>query len=543
MSDNLTRRSTVSRLAAASATGVFIPAWNRTIEAQSLVCVAGAAPTTTEGPYWVDPKLFRSDIRTEPTTGVARSGVPLTLTITVQNLSGSSCTALAGAYVDIWQCDAKGIYSSVAQSYNPGGGTGSVNTNDQTFLRGYQITDANGQVTFTSIFPGWYTGRTIHIHIRVRTYNGSTVLSNFVSQIFFEETLSNTILADSQYSRTSSRDTTNSNDSIYNVTNRDRMMATASGSATAGVTASITMGASFQVPAAGAPTISSGGVASAVSGGSGLAPGSWISIYGSNLSTTTRAVASSDLTNNVLPTTLEGVSVRINSKSAFLQYVSPTQINVLAPSDESRGAVSVVVANSSGSVTGSANLAAVLPGLSVLSSYVRAVRSDGAIVNGTGTAETGFRVSAAVGQGDIISLYGSGFGPTSSTLADGTVFSGSYPTTNAVTVTIGGVAAEVLYAGLVGAGLFQINVRVPQALADGDHAVLATVLGVSSQGSGALLKVAASAKLSAAARGKRYQWLARGPRFHGPEINQMIIQSVLHPKPQGEVHGCLIRMG
>lgn len=534
----INRRRALRRLTAASAAGVLIPAWNETIEAADLVCVAGAAPTTTEGPYWVDPKLFRADIRTEPTTGVARAGVPLTLTINVQNLSGGACTPLAGAFVDIWHCDAKGIYSNVSQAYNPGGGTGSVSTGGQNFLRGYQITDANGQVTFTSIFPGWYLSRTIHIHIRVRTYNGTTVLSNFVSQIFFDDAFNNTILTDSQYSRTSARDTTNSNDMVYNVANRERMLATATGSAGAGVTASITMGASFQVPAAAAPAISSGGVASAVSGAAGAAPGSWISIYGSNLATATRAVAASDLTNNILPTTLGGVSVRVNDKPAFLQYVSASQINVLTPSDTARGSVAVLVTNASGSATASTTLSAVLPGLSVLSNYVRAVRSDGAIVNGTGNAETGFRVSAAVGQGDVLSLYGTGFGATSSSLADGTVFSGSYPTTNPVTVTIGGVAATVLYAGLVGPGLYQINVTVPTALADGDHAVVATVSGVASQSSGALLKVAASAKLTASL------WKGRqGGRRHNAEFDKLMMAAALTPKPQGEVQGCLVRIG
>jgi uncharacterized protein (TIGR03437 family) len=543
LNGNPSRRSTLRALAAAGAAGLFIPAWNQNLEAADAITCVSTTPSVTEGPYWVDSKLFRSDIRTEPTTGVARAGVPLTLTINVQNLSGSTCTPLAGAYVDIWQCDAKGIYSSVERAYNPGGGTGSVSTGGQTFLRGYQITDENGQVKFTSIFPGWYTSRTIHIHVRVRTYNGSTILSNFVSQIFFEDTFSNTILTDSQYSRTTARDTTNSNDTVYTVSTRERMMSTATGSATAGVTASITMGATFQVPAASSPSISSGGVANAVSGAAGAAPGSWISIYGSNLAAAIRAVASSDLSNNVLPTALGGVSVRINNQPAFLQFVSASQINVLTPSDSSRGSVAVTVTNAAGTATATVNLAAVLPGLSTLSNYVRAVRSDGAIINGTGNAETGYTISAAVGQGDVLSLYGTGFGATSSTLADGAVFSGAYATSNPVTVTIGGVAATVLWAGLVGPGLYQINVRVPTALADGDHAVVATVAGAASQTSGALVKVAASAKLAVAAwRGKRNQWLARGPRHYDADILKLVMNSVLSPKPQGETHGCLISL-
>lgn len=112
------RRSTILGLAKAGAAMFFVPAWNEAIEAaESIVCVQ-TTPTVTEGPYWVDEKLFRSDIRTDPSTGVARDGAPLTLTINVQNLSGGNCTPLTGAYVDIWHCDAKGIYSDES-TYNP----------------------------------------------------------------------------------------------------------------------------------------------------------------------------------------------------------------------------------------------------------------------------------------------------------------------------------------------------------------------------------------------------------------------------------------
>src|SRR4030081_2975205 len=117
--------------------------------------------------------------------------LPLVFFISLQNLSNNSgCSPLAGAYVDIWHCDVKGIYSD-EPTYNPGGGTGNVNTSGQKFLRGYQITDSNGQVQFTTIFPGWYSGRTIHIHVRVRTYSGATILGNFVSQVFFDEATNN----------------------------------------------------------------------------------------------------------------------------------------------------------------------------------------------------------------------------------------------------------------------------------------------------------------------------------------------------------------
>src|SRR5207302_11117689 len=85
----------------------FVPAWNETVEAADTITCVPSTPTVTEGPYWVDEKLFRSDIRTDPNTGTARAGLPLALTINVESLSGSSCSAVQGAYVDIWHCDAK----------------------------------------------------------------------------------------------------------------------------------------------------------------------------------------------------------------------------------------------------------------------------------------------------------------------------------------------------------------------------------------------------------------------------------------------------
>ena len=106
------------------------------------------------------------------------------------------------------------------------------------------------------------------------------------------------------------------------------------------------------------------------------------------------------------------------------------------------------------------------------------------------------RLRRLIGPGDTLSLYGTGFGATSASLTGGLVFTGAYPTTEKVTVTVGGMPAEVSWAGLVAPGLYQINVTIPAALADGDQAVIASVAGSSSQ-SGALVKVAASAKLTA----------------------------------------------
>lgn len=105
-----------------------------------------ATPAITEGPYFVDELLNRTDIRSDPTDGTFRAGLPLRLGITVSQLSGGVITPLPGATVDLWQCDALGVYSDVA----------SENTAGQKFLRGYQVTDDHGKVRFLTIYPGWY---------------------------------------------------------------------------------------------------------------------------------------------------------------------------------------------------------------------------------------------------------------------------------------------------------------------------------------------------------------------------------------------------
>jgi uncharacterized protein (TIGR03437 family) len=436
--------------------------------AQTASCVS-AAPAMTEGPYWVDEKLFRSDIRTDPATGVARPGVPLNLTINVQNLA-SGCATLAGALVYIWHCDAIGIYSDES-AYNPGGGTGTVVTTGQKFLRGYQITDDSGQVRFLTIYPGWYMGRTIHIHVRVRTYSGSTILDNFTTQLFFDDSTSNAVLAQAPYNtRTTVRDTVNSNDMVYNgaAAAASRMLLALTQTST-GYDGVATIAVNLKTPAAGTPAIASGGAGNAASGAAGIAPGAWTSIYGSNLASATRTLGATDVVNNQLPTSLGGVSVQIDGKAAYPYYVSPTQLNVLAPADTAAGQVAVSVSTSAGaSAAVSATLQPILPGLFTVSNYVRI---------------------ASAKAGEAIELYGNGFGPTQTPVDSGAVFTGAYELANPVSVTIGGIQAEVLFAGLVGPGLNQINVVVPVGLAGGDYPVAATIAGLSTQ-SAALLKIA-----------------------------------------------------
>ena len=162
------------------------------------------APTETEGPFPTkQPSSYvRSNIVDD------RAGVPFTLNISIQN-KNNSCAALANAIVDIWHCDKDGNYSEY-------GGTGMQSTNYTAvhFLRGRQVTDANGLVTFTSIFPGWYSGRATHIHVHI--YNVS-VTSLKVTQIAFPEGSSSavTIVNTTSYSKGMSGYTSNANDNVF----------------------------------------------------------------------------------------------------------------------------------------------------------------------------------------------------------------------------------------------------------------------------------------------------------------------------------------
>jgi protocatechuate 3,4-dioxygenase beta subunit len=164
-------------------------------------CVLTAA--LTEGPFFVDEKLNRSDLRTDPLSGVVSAGIPLSLTFNVSRVASSACTPLTSAYLDVWHCDSTGTYSDVSGS-------------SRQFLRGYQVTDANGVAAFTTIYPGWYSGRAVHIHFKLRLYAGSSKTYEFTSQFFFDDTLTDSVYTQSPYSSRGSRNTRNASDGIYN---------------------------------------------------------------------------------------------------------------------------------------------------------------------------------------------------------------------------------------------------------------------------------------------------------------------------------------
>jgi protocatechuate 3,4-dioxygenase beta subunit len=164
-------------------------------------------PEQTEGPYFVDERLNRSDIRSDPTDGRVRPGTPLALTLQISRLNAGDCQPLPGAQVDMWHCDALGVYSDVQ---DPG-----FNTIGQKFLRGYQVTDAHGEARFVTIYPGWYPGRTVHIHFKIRTAPVARRSFEFTSQLYFDDVLTDRVHAAPPYAANGLRTARNQHDGIF----------------------------------------------------------------------------------------------------------------------------------------------------------------------------------------------------------------------------------------------------------------------------------------------------------------------------------------
>ncbi len=215
---------------ASTATPSSVDAHIRALLKKSGLCAT--SPELTQGPYWFDVDSIRSDIRD------GRPGAQLTLAFRVLDISGCTTAAqgkpIPNSVVEIWHCDAGGVYSgfeagSKGQGGGPGGGPGGAGsgttssgsyskgdqeaspTDDGTYLRGAQVANSEGIVKFTTIHPGWYRGRTVHIHVKVHI-NKTTALT---SQVFFDETVNSAINATAPYASHKGRDTFNSGDSIF----------------------------------------------------------------------------------------------------------------------------------------------------------------------------------------------------------------------------------------------------------------------------------------------------------------------------------------
>jgi uncharacterized protein (TIGR03437 family) len=231
-----------------------------------------------------------------------------------------------------------------------------------------------------------------------------------------------------------------------------------------------------------APAISSAnGVLNGASFQPGISPGSWITINGTNLSTKTDTWNNS-IVKGALPTTLDGVSVMVGGQPAYVEYVSPTQINALAP-DVPAGSVPVTVTNSNGtSSAATAQLSAEQPAFFQWGTYAVATRQDFSLAVKNGTFPGTTTVPAK--PGDVIILWGTGLGPTSPSAPPGmqTPSNTTYNTATTVSVTVGGKPATVYGAALAPgyAGLYQVAIQIPAGLANGDYPLVATINGASS---------------------------------------------------------------
>ena len=231
-----TRREVLALFGAAGAATITAGLIGRAVTGPSAVSAATSCvvtPALEEGPYFVDDMLYRSNITTDPTTGTAQPGVPLTLTWYLSRVNGTACTPLSGATVDIWHANYAGTYSDEAAE----------NTSGQKWLRGTQISDANGMVQFTTVYPGWYGGRAVHIHAKVRTSPGAASGYTFNTQLFFDDTLTNSVYTTYPYSTRGTRSTLNSADRVY-ATGGNATLLTLTGSNTAGYAATFSIGIS-----------------------------------------------------------------------------------------------------------------------------------------------------------------------------------------------------------------------------------------------------------------------------------------------------------
>ena len=213
----------------------------------ALDCVV--RPELTLGPYFVDQQLNRSDIRSEPSDGSVREGIPLTLAINVLDVANSSCTPITDAQVDVWHCDAQGVYSGVSDQ--------GFDTTGQKFLRGYQLTDGTGKAQFLTIYPGWYQGRAVHIHFMIRTAEADGQSYEFVSQFFFDDTLSDQVFEQEPYSSKGQRDMRNADDNIYNG-GGDQLLLAVTGDNSNGYAAAINIGLDLTDTEVGASNSSGG---------------------------------------------------------------------------------------------------------------------------------------------------------------------------------------------------------------------------------------------------------------------------------------------
>ncbi len=353
------------------------------------------------------------------------------------------------ALVEIWLADNVGSYIHTQGALN-----GQRDTNFQGY--GRFVTASSGEYLFRAIKPGLYPGRVRHVHYKVTVPGGVSL----TTQLYIEGE-------------------TGTNDGVLSGI-RDaaqrasvvRPWTAIPNSPIGALATTFDIVLNFTPSSVAIPTrptlVSMAGVTNAATLQEGAASGSWVTLFGDALSSTTRTWTAADIVNNRLPESLDGVSVQINNQSASVYYVSPKQVNVLAPQAAVDSNVQVTVTTSAGtSAPVSVNLRQFMPGFFQFpQEYIAAVRADGTILD-----------ALAARPGETISLFGTGFGPTLPATLPNEAITEPVPTANPVKVHIHNEPAAVTFAGLTSAGLYQINVTVPD-LPDGDYPVTAEVGGV-----------------------------------------------------------------
>lgn len=450
MSFSNTNRSRRHFLTALSAGGLFYTTPGAFAQALTLT------PAQTEGPYY--PNVMPLD-RDNDLLVINDNITPAVGTVSwiSGRILSSTGSPVRNAVIEIWGADNVGSYIHTSGALN-----GQRDSNYQGY--GRFETASDGAYLFRAVKPGLYPGRVRHVHAKITIPGGQSL----TTQLYVEgETGNDSVL-----------------NGISNAAQRAsviRPWTAIAGSAVGALSVNWDVVMNFtpsETPAPARPTlISMAGVTHGATLRAGAASGSWVALHGAALASATRTWRENEIVDGNLPTSLDGVSVQINNQPAYVQYISPTQVNVLAPEAVSDGTVQVTLTNSNGtSDPVSVPFSRTSPGFfQYPDENIAAVRADGAYIAPDGILTGVSTVPAR--QGDIIVLYGTGFGPTSPAAEAGKVITSALRTATDVRVQIHNQQATVSYSGLVSAGLYQLNVTVPD-LPDGDYPVTAEVGGV-----------------------------------------------------------------